>query len=219
MSERTIVVARGEAKTAKNGNPYIIITDEDDKRYTVFDKTKFAMIKNGCKLKLIGEETDKGFNVEDIEFLATAERLIEPKGSWGHRGKSIEELELSRRSYALSYVKDLACAGKVDFNQILTWAEKFHQWLLSGKDTDDQESKQSPEQSEDKTGDSPTKSQLDTMKQLKQEKELNWLMIIKTKHPDWVVPKDIKGLTKHQAEVLILEQTATEQIEEGQDAD
>lgn len=47
-------------------------------------------------------------------------------------GKSPEELELSRRSYALSYAKDLAVAGKIEVNDVLTMAEVYCRWLGEG---------------------------------------------------------------------------------------
>jgi len=51
--------------------------------------------------------------------------------SGGWRGKSPEELELSRRSYALSYAKDLAMADKIKVSEIQRLAQEFNDWLIS----------------------------------------------------------------------------------------
>ena len=55
----------------------------------------------------------------------------EPKGQtkqkWG--GKTPEELELSCRSYALSYAKDLAVAGKIEVKDIPSLATEFYNWM------------------------------------------------------------------------------------------
>jgi len=47
-------------------------------------------------------------------------------------GKSAEEIELSRRSYALSYAKDMAIAKLIEVKDILTTAEVYYRWLSEG---------------------------------------------------------------------------------------
>ena len=46
-----------------------------------------------------------------------------------NRGKSEEELELSRRSFALSYAKDLVVAHEENKENILARAKEFYDWL------------------------------------------------------------------------------------------
>lgn len=47
-------------------------------------------------------------------------------------GKSPEELQLSRRSFALSYAKDLAVAKLIEVKDILTKAENYYRWMGEG---------------------------------------------------------------------------------------
>lgn len=47
-------------------------------------------------------------------------------------GKSPEELQLSRRSFALSYAKDLAVAKLIEVKDILTTAENYYRWMGEG---------------------------------------------------------------------------------------
>lgn len=47
-------------------------------------------------------------------------------------GKSPEELQLSRRSFALSYAKDLAVAKLIEVKDILTKAETYYRWMGEG---------------------------------------------------------------------------------------
>ena len=46
--------------------------------------------------------------------------------------KSAEEIELSRRSFALSYSKDIAVAKLIEVKDILTTAEVYYRWLSQG---------------------------------------------------------------------------------------
>jgi len=51
------------------------------------------------------------------------------KSGGGWRGKSPEELELSRKSYALSYAKDLCVADKIKLMDITKQAQVFERWM------------------------------------------------------------------------------------------
>lgn len=78
--------------------------------------------------------------IMDADGNSTGEWCNEPKEqteaqpqkqySSGYKGKSPEELELSRRSYALSYAKDLAVAEKIEVKQIVFFAIEFYKWLV-----------------------------------------------------------------------------------------
>jgi len=60
----------------------------------------------------------------------------QPQKQWtpsGYKGKSPEELDLSRRSYALSYAKDLAVAGIIAVKDIPRQATEFSNWLKEAK--------------------------------------------------------------------------------------
>jgi hypothetical protein len=58
-----------------------------------------------------------------------------PKPAWVKEstprkfGKSKEELEQSARTMCLSYAKDLAVAGKIPVENILSQADKFLEWI------------------------------------------------------------------------------------------
>lgn len=52
-------------------------------------------------------------------------------GKW--RSKSPEEMELSRRSFALAYAKDLVVADKIKIGDLLDWATKLEQFMVGEK--------------------------------------------------------------------------------------
>ena len=128
-----------------------------------------------------------------------------------NRGKSEEELELSRRSFALSYAKDLLVAHELDKENILIIAQEFYEWLkgaipksLEGSPSSAIEQKlSSPSNGEEKE---IFETKPATQPQMKKIMELN------QKHPGkakelikewgWDV-KDVTKLSRNQARYLI----------------
>lgn len=131
-------IKRGTSKAS--GKPYEILTfsaTDDTGKEMVFKTlttSLFPMITPGAVL-------DAEFEVKDSEQYGVERNLRQiykdgqpasaPKGG-GYRGKSPEELELSRRAYALSYSKDLAVAGKIEIKQIFLMATDMEKWLSTG---------------------------------------------------------------------------------------
>ena len=74
-----------------------------------------------------GESTGKWCN-EPKEQTQTVGLKADISQKFNH-GKSPEELELSRRSFALSYAKDLVVAHEENKENILARAKEFYDWL------------------------------------------------------------------------------------------
>ena len=75
-----IITVKGEPKveTAKNGNKYLAVFDTSDERYFIYEhKDKWAIIKDGFNIKLIGEQKGKYFNAEDFELVAPDSPILD----------------------------------------------------------------------------------------------------------------------------------------------
>ena len=82
-----------------------------------------------------GEQTGKWCN-EPKEQAGESRPQKQWTPSGGYKGKSPEELELSRRSFALSYAKDLAVAGQIEVKGIMPTAIVFRDWLEANEEKD-----------------------------------------------------------------------------------
>lgn len=105
------------------------------KKYSVFSKTLFPYIKLNSEIDAEVEVTTTESQGNTYTNLKVTDIFVNGQSvkgqGGGYRGKSPEELELSRRSYALSYAKDLAVAGKIEVNDIPGKATEFSDWLKS----------------------------------------------------------------------------------------
>lgn len=72
--------------------------------------------------KLVGEIVEVTMN-EDKYYSA-----VKPTGEKPVKSNYTKE-DNKTKSYALSYSKDLAVAGKIEVNQIIDNAQKFNEWL------------------------------------------------------------------------------------------
>ena len=70
--DKAIVVASTEQRTAKNGNAYLEVIDQDGKKYGIFDQAKWNLFGNNAAVKLIGEYKGQFFNVSDAQSMADA---------------------------------------------------------------------------------------------------------------------------------------------------
>jgi len=103
----------------------------DGKKYGTFTPSFFPFIKQGAEIDVQWEEEKKGeFINRRIKGIFIDGKLVKAQQRFGgNRGKSPEELELSSRSYALSYAKDLAVASKIEVGNILAQATEFYNWM------------------------------------------------------------------------------------------
>ena len=103
----------------------------DGKKYGTFIPSLFPFIKQGAEIDVQWEEEKKGeFINRRIKGIFIDGKLVKAQQRFGgNRGKSPEELELSCRSYALSYAKDLAVASKIEVGNILAQATEFYNWM------------------------------------------------------------------------------------------
>lgn len=119
----------------KVGDRYEVVEfkGEDNVLYEVWSKTLVAELKEGIEIEVdivhTVNETDRGtFHHHKITQIYKGGEPVKAKGR-GQYGKSPEELELSRRSFALSYAKDLVVANKISPENLLAKADEFYNWL------------------------------------------------------------------------------------------
>jgi len=109
--------------------------DDEEHWYYTFRSSLFETIEEGQGETLEADveikETEQWGTQRDVKQIYVEGQPVGGKkqGGWQPRGKSPEELELSRRSFALSYSKDLAVADKIKVNDVLTTAENYYRWL------------------------------------------------------------------------------------------
>ena len=120
-------------KEGKTGKPYWQIVWDDGKTDNIFDplfhdKAKMAK-ENGWGLSITKEENDKGyFNISALEFV----EVIPEKGTnipKTEQAKSTKETDGKAIAVAISYAKDLVCAGKIELNEIIPWVDTFYVWM------------------------------------------------------------------------------------------
>ena len=177
----------------------------DGKKYGTFTPSLFPFIKQGTEIDVQWEEEKKGeFINRRIKGIFIDGKLVKAQQRFGgNRGKSPEELELSCRSYALSYAKDLAVASKIEVGALLAQATEFYNWMqikpiaatpivTAVKDTAGLEVLELPEPI--------TAEQKERLKELQEKLPGRSLQLIK--EWGWEV-KSITKLTKDQAKHLI----------------
>jgi hypothetical protein len=79
------------------------------------------------KLKLVSKGDRQYYLILTPQEKPKPARVKEPTPR--KYGKSPEELEQSARTMALSYSKDLAVAGKIPVEDILSQADRFLEWI------------------------------------------------------------------------------------------
>ena len=170
----------------------------DGKKYGTFTPSLFPFIKQGAEIDVQWEEEKKGeFINRRIKGIFIDGKLVKAQQRFGgNRGKSPEELELSCRSYALSYAKDLAVASKIEVGALLAQATEFYNWMqvkpIAVKDTSKSEVLELPEPI--------TAEQKERLKELQGKWPGRTLQLIK--EWGWGV-KSITKLTNDQAKHLI----------------
>ena len=111
----------------------------DGKKYSVFSKSLFPYIKLNAEIdaEVVIKQGDNWTNYKITDIFIDGKSVRSRQGF--NRGKSPEELELSCRSYALSYAKDLAVASKIEVGALLAQATEFYNWMqvkpIAVKDT------------------------------------------------------------------------------------
>lgn len=136
MSERkslTIIQVKEVEKVGDKQIPKLSFKAKDGEQehwYFTFKSSLFELIKGGQTINADVETEIKGeYTNRKIVQIYVDGQPIGGKGQQGYRGKSPEELELSARSYALSYAKDLAVADKIPVVEIINQAEIFYNWV------------------------------------------------------------------------------------------
>lgn len=119
--------------TSKSGKKFWVVMDEKGAEFTTFDEA-IQQVTIGSLLAIEPKISGKYVNIESWEIKEETKETLSALPSNGkHYGKSPEELELSRRSFALSYAKDLAVAERIDVCDIAGVATDFYKWLKEGQ--------------------------------------------------------------------------------------
>ena len=102
--------------------------------YFTFKTSFFELIKEGQTINADVETSTREYDGNTytdrriVQIYVDGQPVI-GKGGGLYRGKSPEELELSAKSYALSYAKDLAVAQVIPLDKITDQADTFYKWL------------------------------------------------------------------------------------------
>jgi len=139
MAERknlTIAEVKSVEKVGKNQTPKLSFKARDgDKEqwYFSFRTSLFEAIKEGQTINADVETSSREYNENTYTDRKVVQIYVDGQPLGGqksqYRGKSPEELELSAKSYALSYAKDLAVAQLIPLKDITKQADTFYQWL------------------------------------------------------------------------------------------
>ena len=203
MRQRLVIEKVFESRTIGDKNIPIQEFMSGGKKYSVFGKTLPSYIKEGIEIdaEVRIQQGDNWTNYKITDIFIDGKSVRSQQGF--NRGKSPEELELSCRSYALSYAKDLAAVSKIEVGNILDKATEFYNWMqikptvvtptvTAVKDTAGLEVLELPEPI--------TAEQKERLKELQEKLPGRALQLIK--EWGWEV-KSITKLTKDQAKHLI----------------
>lgn len=116
ITVKSIKVDRGET----NGREWTktTITGEDGSQFQSFD-TKLSSLVEGSIINAEIEVKGKYVNIKKWEMVDGLVSNPLPLPKQDNKNKSM----------ALSYAKDLACAGKIELDQIKAYATKFEEYL------------------------------------------------------------------------------------------
>jgi len=196
MRQRLVIEKVFESRTIGDKDIPIQEFMSGGKKYSVFGKTLPSYIKEGIEIdaEVRIQQGDNWTNYKITDIFIDGKSVRSRQGF--NRGKSPEELELSCRSYALSYAKDLAVASKIEVGALLAQATEFYNWMqvkpIAVKDTSKSGVLELPEPI--------TAEQKERLKELQEKWPGQTLQLIK--EWGWGV-KSITKLTNDQAKHLI----------------
>ena len=131
MRQKLTITDVLEPRTIGDKNIPLQEFNANGKKYSVFSKALFPYIKLNTEIDAEVEvkEGENWTNYKIIDIFVNGQSVKGQGQGGGYRGKSPEEMELSRRSYALSYAKDLAVAGIIEVKDIPDQATEFYDWM------------------------------------------------------------------------------------------
>ena len=132
----TIITVSTVVEKSRGDSTWLELTGEKNVKYRIFKKiqdvegkwhdlsSKYEMLRNSENrtLKLTIEQKGRFTNVLDAE-LEENPPAIEPATL------VVSDNDCRLRTFTTAYAKDLAVAGKIQVNDILTWAEVFFRYL------------------------------------------------------------------------------------------
>lgn len=142
--EKIISITNVEQKTASNSNQFLQITDQDGKKHSIFDQAKWNLCQKNATVKLIGLQSGKFFNVEDVQTVEAGEVPQKQANSdemskeeWATKQR-IERSSIERQS-ALKDAIELVKGDKITVDKILSYTEVFFRYFngdITVKDED-----------------------------------------------------------------------------------
>ena len=143
MSERktlTVTELKPVEKVGQKQIPKLSFRAKDGETehwYQTFRSSLFDAIKEGETITADVEISTREYQGQEYTDRKVTQiyRDGQPVGGKQFRGKSPEELELSAKSYVLSYAKDLAVADKIAVGDILPQADIFYSWIKGNQVT------------------------------------------------------------------------------------
>lgn len=183
MAERknlSIIQVKGIEKIGDKQIPKLSFRASDgdgEHWYQTFKSNLFELIKEGQTISADVETQERGeyTNRRIVQIYVDGQPVVSKKSEF-YRGKSPEELELSAKSYALSYAKDLAVAQILPIKDITKQADTFYAWMKG-----------------DKPASSPKKSQAETTTE---EQEFEDLGKYEKPEPSTPTGKNVQNITE-----------------------
>jgi hypothetical protein len=134
MEERIIVPKIVEIRTAKSGNEFLYVQDQQKRGYSIFDKELHRYFEKGKATRLHGEpEGDKFFRVERAEFV---EEIMEKKAA-EKVAKEMGNVDTSRSSLYnatnIAVAKINVAGETMTVNKVIEVAKRFEQYLETGE--------------------------------------------------------------------------------------
>ena len=132
MRQKLTITDVLEPRTIGDKNIPLQEFNADGRKYSVFSKALFPYIKLNTEIdaevEVKSAPSGEWTNYKIVDIFVNGQS-VKSQQQGGYRGKSPEEMELSRRSYALSYAKDLVVAGIIAVKDIPDQATEFYDWM------------------------------------------------------------------------------------------
>ena len=133
MRQKLTITEVLEPRTIGDKNIPLQEFNANGKKYSVFSKALFPYIKLNteidAEIEVKSAPSGEWTNYKIIDIFVNGQSVKSQGQGGGYRGKSPEELELSRRSFSLAYAKDLAVAGIIAVKDIPGQATEFYDWM------------------------------------------------------------------------------------------
>jgi len=119
-----IVVDKADQVQTKTGKTYLSVVDKAGKKYSCWDTELWNIIEKDRAVEV--EVEKKGNFANIVSAKSVADQLPEVVNEAVKEGAEVTSVtNVKNRAVSISYAKDLVCAGKIELNQLKTYADKF----------------------------------------------------------------------------------------------